>query len=45
MSFNEGIGFFITELDVLHDYVIIVLVMISYLLAVVLYRLFASKLF
>jgi len=45
MLFNEGMGFFMTELDALHDYIMVVVVAISYLLVVALYRIFVSNLF
>jgi cytochrome c oxidase subunit 2 len=43
--FNEGIGFFMLELDAMHDYVMIILVAISYLLTVAFFRIFSSKFF
>jgi len=43
MLFNESIGFYMAELDALHDYIMIVLVLISYLLTVLLVRIFSAK--
>jgi len=45
MLFNERMGFFMAELDALHDYIMVVVVAISYLLTVGLYRIFSSKFF
>lgn len=37
--FSESIGFYMAELDALHDYIMVILVLISYLLFVLLLRL------
>jgi len=45
MLFNERSGFYMAELDFLHDYVMIVIIRISYLLTVVLFRIVVSTYF
>ena len=42
--FNESIGFYMAELDALHDYIMVVLILISYLLVVLLSRIGTRKL-
>lgn len=42
--FSERMGFYMAELDALHDYVMVVLVLISYLLFMLLLRLCRRKL-
>lgn len=41
--FSERMGFYMSEIDALHDYVMIVLVSICYLLFVLLTRLITNK--
>lgn len=41
--FSESIGFYMAELDALHDYIMVVLILISYLLFVLLSRLCTRK--
>jgi hypothetical protein len=41
--FSESIGFYMAELDALHDYIMITLILISYLLFVLLCRLCTRK--
>lgn len=41
--FSESIGFYMAELDALHDYIMAILVLISYLLFVLILRLFTRK--
>lgn len=41
--FSERMGFYMAELDALHDYVMITIVAIAYLLFVLLARLIMSK--
>lgn len=41
--FSESMGFYIAELDALHDYMMVVLILISYLLFVLLTRLCTRK--
>jgi cytochrome c oxidase subunit 2 len=43
LMFSESMRFYMAELDALHDYIIVVLVLISYLLFVLLFRLCARK--
>jgi len=43
--FGERMGFYMMELDAMHDYVMVVVVVISYLLVVLMGRLISSKLF
>ena len=41
--FSESIGFYMAELDALHDYIMVILILISYLLFVLLSRLITRK--
>jgi len=41
--FSESIGFYMAELDALHDYIMVVLILISYLLIVIITRLCTRK--
>jgi len=43
--FSESIGFYMAELDALHDYIMIVLILIAYLLFVLLSRTCTRKFF
>jgi len=45
MLFNERSGFYMAELDYLHDYVMIILIAISYLLTIILFRVMSSSYF
>ena len=42
--FSESIGFYMAELDALHDYIMVILILIAYLLFVLLTRLCVRKL-
>jgi hypothetical protein len=41
--FSESIGFYMAELEALHDYIMVILILISYLLLVLLTRICTRK--